>query len=390
MAGSHHISRRDFIKLATFGAGGIIGAAVGIPGVIYLVDPALGKAGEDAWVSLGPLANFPVGGTPTLVTFVRSKENGWEKTSNSYGVFVIRKSEEEVLVLSNVCTHLVLPGELEGRQAGLYLPLPRCRLLAGGRSARRTSAATARQLRRRNRQSGRRHPLDPLHGRLAAMKNLWKKFFDWLDERLGLNDLYKATLDRPEPKGNWWNTLGSASLFLFVMQGLTGIFLTVYYTPSPDHAYDSIQYIMNGVQFGWLIRGIHHWGASLMVIVVFIHMLRVFTTASYKYPRELTWLIGVGLLLLTLGMGFTGYLLPWNQKAFWATTVGTAIAGSVPWVGEFILEALRGGSDLSALTLSRFFSAHIWILPALLVALIGVHIFLIVKHGESAFPDKED
>jgi quinol-cytochrome oxidoreductase complex cytochrome b subunit len=221
-------------------------------------------------------------------------------------------------------------------------------------------------------------------------KKFWKNIFQWFDDRLGLNDLYKATMDRPEPKGNWWNTLGSASLFLFLMQGLTGIFLTVYYTPSPDHAYDSIQYIMNGVQFGWLIRGIHHWGASLMVIVVFIHMVRVFVTASYKYPRELTWLIGVGLLLLTLGMGFTGYLLPWNQKAFWATTVGTAIAGSVPGLGEFILKALRGGPDLSALTLSRFFSAHIWILPALLVGLIGVHIFLIIKHGESAFPDKED
>ena len=132
---------------------------------------------------------------------------------------------------------------------------------------------------------------------------MWKKLFAWLDERLGLNDLYKAILDRPEPKGNWWNTLGSASLFLFVMQAVTGIFLTVYYTPSPDHAYDSIQYIMNGVAFGWLIRGIHHWGASLMVLVVFIHMIRVFVTASYKYPRELTWMIGVGLLILHAGHG---------------------------------------------------------------------------------------
>ena len=131
---------------------------------------------------------------------------------------------------------------------------------------------------------------------------MWKKTYDWLEERLGLKALYENLLDRPEPRGNWWNTLGSASLFLFVIQGLTGIFLTVYYTPSPDHAYDSIQYIMNGVAFGWLIRGIHHWGASLMVLVVFIHMLRVFATASFKYPRELTWLIGIGLLLLTLGM----------------------------------------------------------------------------------------
>jgi quinol-cytochrome oxidoreductase complex cytochrome b subunit len=219
---------------------------------------------------------------------------------------------------------------------------------------------------------------------------MWKKLFAWLDERLGLNDLYKATLDRPEPRGNWWNTLGSASLFLFLLQGATGIFLSVYYTPSPDHAYDSIQYIMNGVAFGWLIRGIHHWGASAMVLVVFIHMIRVFATASYKYPRELTWLIGCGLFLLTLGMGFTGYLLPWNQRAYWATTVATAIAGSVPFAGNFVLKVLRGGPDLSALTLSRFFAAHIWMLPALLAGLIGIHVFLIIKHGESAFPDKDD
>jgi len=219
---------------------------------------------------------------------------------------------------------------------------------------------------------------------------MWKKIFAWLDERLGLNGIYKAILDRPEPKGNWWNTLGSASLFLFLLQGVTGIFLTMYYTPSPDHAYDSIQYIMNSVAFGWLIRGIHHWGSSLMVLVVFIHMLRVFVTASYKYPRELTWLIGVGLLIFTLGMGFTGYLLPFNQKSYWATTVGTSIAGTVPWLGDFILKVLRGGSDISALTLSRFFSAHIWVFPAALAGLIGVHLYLIIKHGESEFPTKED
>jgi quinol-cytochrome oxidoreductase complex cytochrome b subunit len=219
---------------------------------------------------------------------------------------------------------------------------------------------------------------------------MWKKIFAWLDERLGLNGIYKAVLERPEPKGNWWNTLGSASLFLFLLQGVTGILLTMYYTPSPDHAYDSIQYIMNNVAFGWLIRGIHHWGSSLMVLVVFIHMVRVFVTASYKYPRELTWMIGVGLLICTLGMGFTGYLLPFNQKSYWATTVGTSIAGTVPALGDFILKVLRGGSDISALTLSRFYSAHIWIFPAALAGLIGVHLYLIIKHGESQFPTKED
>lgn len=219
---------------------------------------------------------------------------------------------------------------------------------------------------------------------------MWKKVYEWLDERLDLGGIYTNILDRPEPEGNWWNTLGSASLFLFIMQGLTGIFLTIYYTPSPDHAYDSIQYIMNDVAFGWMIRGMHHWGSSLMVLVVFIHLVRVFVTASFKYPRELTWLVGVGLFLLTVGMGFTGYLLPWHQQAYWATTVGTQIAGSVPLVGDFILKALRGGPDLSALTLQRFFSAHIWILPGSLAALIGVHLYLIIRQGESHFPDEED
>jgi len=216
------------------------------------------------------------------------------------------------------------------------------------------------------------------------------KIFTWLDERLGLQTIYNTTLDRKIPKVNWFFTLGSASGFLFIMQGVTGIFLTMYYVPTPDHAYDSIQYIMNEVAFGWLIRGIHHWGASLMVLIVFCHMLRTFYFAAYKYPRELTWMTGVVLFLVTLGMGFTGYLLPWNQRAYWATTVGTEIAGTVPFVGDFLNNVLRGGSDLSALTLSRFFSAHIWFLPAVLGAIIGVHIYMVIRLGIAGIPDKED
>ena len=217
-----------------------------------------------------------------------------------------------------------------------------------------------------------------------------EKLFTWLDERLGLKTIYDVVLDRKVPKVNWFYTLGSASLFLFVIQAVTGIFLTVYYVPSPDHAYDSIQYIMNGVTFGWLIRGIHHWGATLMVLVVFLHMLRTFFFASYKYPRELTWLTGVLLLFLTLGMGFTGYLLPWNQRAYWATTVGTEIPGTVPIIGPWITSFLRGGPDLSAVTLTRFFSLHIWWLPAGIVLLISVHIYLIIRLGISSIPKKDD
>jgi len=216
------------------------------------------------------------------------------------------------------------------------------------------------------------------------------KVFAWIDERLGLTGIYNTVLDRKVPKVNWWFTLGSASLFLFALQAVTGIFLAVYYVPSPDHAYDSIQYIMNGVAFGWLIRGIHHWGATFMVIVVFLHMLRTFFFAAYKFPREITWVTGVILLLSTLGMGFTGYLLPWNQRAYWATTVGTEIAGTVPFIGDFILRALRGGSDLSAVTLARFFAVHIWFFPAVIIGLIGVHMYLVIRLGISSIPKEED
>jgi quinol-cytochrome oxidoreductase complex cytochrome b subunit len=214
------------------------------------------------------------------------------------------------------------------------------------------------------------------------------KVINWLDERLGLTGMYDTILDRDVPKVNWWFTLGSASLVLFILQGVTGTFLSVYYSATPDHAYDSIQYIMNGVAYGWLIRGIHHWGATLMVITVIAHMLRTFYYAAYKYPRELTWVTGVILLLSTLGMGLTGYLLPMNQKSYWATTVATEIPGTIPFIGPFLTSVMRGGPDVSALTLSRFFALHIWFLPALIVLAIGVHMYLIIRLGISHIPDR--
>ena len=216
------------------------------------------------------------------------------------------------------------------------------------------------------------------------------RILSWVDERLGLKTIYDEVLDRKVPKVNWAFTLGSATLFLVVVQGVTGVLLSAYYVPHPEQAYDSIQYIMNDVSFGWLIRGIHHWGATLMVILVFLHLLRTFFYGAYKYPREITWITGVLLLLVTLGSGFTGYLLPWNQRAFWATIVGTSIVETVPILGPFLTEALRGGTDLSTLTLVRFFSAHIWILPAALVGLIGIHLYLVVRLGISHIPEKDE
>src|SRR4030067_155052 len=163
------------------------------------------------------------------------------------------------------------------------------------------------------------------------------RFATWLDERLGGRHVWEAIFLRKVPKVNWLYTLGSATLFVAVNQIVTGILLTVYYVPTPDHAYDSVQYITTQVTAGWLIRGLHHWGASAMVILTALHMLRVILHGAYKYPREVTLYHGVGLLLLVLGFGFTGYLLPWDQKAFWATTVGSRIARVAPVVRDWIL-----------------------------------------------------
>ncbi|MEJ2559968.1 MAG: cytochrome b N-terminal domain-containing protein [Anaerolineae bacterium] len=147
---------------------------------------------------------------------------------------------------------------------------------------------------------------------------------------------------------------------------------------------------MNDVAFGWLVRGMHHWGSTLMVVVVFLHMLRVFYYGAYKYPREVTWLTGVLLLLVTMGLGFTGYLLPWNQRAYWATAVGSSIVGTVPLVGDFLLRVIRGGDELTILTLSRFYGVHIWFLPASLFSVIGVHLFLVIRNGISNMPKRDE
>jgi len=214
------------------------------------------------------------------------------------------------------------------------------------------------------------------------------KFGDWLEERVGWRQVWETIFLRKIPKVNWFYTLGSATLFLAINQIVTGILLTIYYVPTPDHAYDSVQYITTQVAMGWFIRGLHHWGASAMVVVVALHMLRVIAYGAYKYPREVTWITGVVLLLVVIMFGFTGYLLPWDQKAYWATTVGTRIAGTPPLVGDYMLRIMRGGAELSAVTLARFFGAHIWVLPSVLLLLIGIHLYLVIKNGISSVPKK--
>ncbi len=213
---------------------------------------------------------------------------------------------------------------------------------------------------------------------------------DWLDERFGWRGVWATIFLRKIPHVDWLYTLGSATLFVAGLQIATGILLTIYYVPTPDHAYDSVIYISTQLPAGWFIRGLHHWGASAMVVLTALHLLRVFFYGAYKYPREVTWLTGVFLLLIVIGFGFTGYLLPWDQKAYWATTVGTRIAGVAPGLGPWILRIMRGGEGLSAVTLARFFGVHVWVLPAALAALLVLHMYLVIRIGITSVPARDE
>jgi len=204
---------------------------------------------------------------------------------------------------------------------------------------------------------------------------------EWMDRRVRIREIVGFLLHVTIPRTAHTYYLGGLTFFCFLVQGITGILLTLYYRPTPEAAYDSILFIMNEVSFGWLIRSIHAWSANLMIIFCVLHMLRVVIQGAYRPPREMTWLDGVGLLLLTLGFGLTGYLLPWDERAFWASTITTEIAGSVPLVGGMIREALRGGPELSALTLSRFFGVHVLVLPVLLSGLLGIHLLFLHQQG---------
>ena len=170
---------------------------------------------------------------------------------------------------------------------------------------------------------------------------------------------------------------------------MTGTLLTLYYKPTPDTAFDSVKYITSVVEFGWLIRSVHHWAANLMIICLVLHVVRIFVQGAYKYPRELTWIMGIGLLAATIGFGFTGYLLPWDQRAFWASVVGTEIAGGVPVIGPALLELLRGGADVTEATLSRFFGMHVLVLPLLLGAFLVAHLTIVHQLG-LASPEAPD
>jgi cytochrome b6 len=217
---------------------------------------------------------------------------------------------------------------------------------------------------------------------------VFRGIHDWLDERFGWAELTAVLKKKTVPvhRFSYWYFLGGMTLFLFVLQVLTGILLLLYYRPTSSGAFESVSYIMTQVKFGWLVRSIHSWGANLMIGMAFAHMFSVLFLKSYRKPRELTWVSGMVLLLLALGFGFSGYLLPWNTLAFFATTVGTDIAGQIPAIGHWLLVFLRGGDQVTGATLTRFFGFHVAVLPGLATLFLLLHLLLVQRFGISVPP----
>ena len=213
----------------------------------------------------------------------------------------------------------------------------------------------------------------------------------WFEERLGLDAVRQFIAHKTVPlhSATPWYYFGGITLFLFVLQVLTGVLLLLYYRPTPSEAYESVQFIMTRVQFGWLVRSIHSWSANLMILAAFIHMFSVVFLHAYRKPRELTWLSGVVLLGLAMAFGFSGYLLPWNTVSYFATKVGTDMAASVPWIGPPLARFLRGGEEVGGATLTRFFGFHVAVLPGLATVLLILHLLLVQKLGISSPPKVE-
>jgi len=221
----------------------------------------------------------------------------------------------------------------------------------------------------------------------APTNALW----EWLDRRLGLAVVSELAREKEVPihRYSLWYYFGGMTLFLLTIQAVTGILLLLYYRPSAENAFESVQFIMADVRFGWLIRSVHSWSANVLIGVLFIHLFSVFFLRAYRKPRELTWITGTLLLFLVLAFGFSGYLLPWNTIAFFATKVGTEVAGVVPIAGHFLLRFLRGGDEVTGATLTRFFAFHVAILPAATIGLVGIHLLLVQRHGMSVPPGED-
>src|SRR2546427_4016016 len=278
----------------------------------------------------------------------------------------------------------------------VHVPVSRWRLLCGRLARLRTAGAWLVRISLQDRSGKSLHQSrrDP-HARARrcrrrgeAVVRLIESVSDWLDQRLQLATSIRATMAHPVPRetASWFYVFGSAALTVFVLQIVTGILLALVYVPSAGEAWSSLQILNHDVSLGWFIRAVHGWGSNFMIAVVLIHMVQVFLFGAHKYPRELTWIVGVLLLLMTLGMAFTGQVLRFDQDAYWGLGIGVSIASRVPVMGPWLVNLLLGGPIIAGATLSRFFALHVFVIPGLLIAFVGVHLLMVLKLGINEWP----
>jgi ubiquinol-cytochrome c reductase cytochrome b subunit len=223
---------------------------------------------------------------------------------------------------------------------------------------------------------------------MPASRTWYARLYDWLERRVQLEGPVKDAALHPVPRNtaSWWYVFGSASLTLLILQVVTGILLAIIYVPSAAHAWDSLQLLNHSLPLGWFLRAMHGWGSNFMVAVVLIHMAQVFLFGAYKFPRELTWMVGVILLLCTLGMAFTGQVLRFDQDAYWGLGIGVSIMGRVPFIGGQLVDLLMGGPIINGATLTRFFALHVFVIPGTLLALAALHVWMVLKLGVNEWP----
>ena len=363
--------RRRFLAGAITAIQAAIGATLAFLLGGAAAAPAFGTRRTNWWpaVAVDDLSD----NEPTPVTIRVTREDGYDQVVDRQVVFLVKSGATVTGPLVHLHAPRV-PGQLERRTTNAEVPLPRRRLRPHGRREGRPPPAPLAKIADAHRRRA---------GAGAALMGRSAASLDWLDARTGFRAGRSHLLDEPLPAGvGWWFVTGSILLFLIGVQLITGVVLTMYYVPSPEHAYDSVRYITDRLPFGRMVRALHFFGASFIVVAAVIHMLRVVLFGSYKKPREVTWMTGVVLLLLILGFALTGYLLPWDQKAYWATTVTINIARSAPF-RRAVAALMRGGGDLGALTLLRWYAAHVFLLPAALIGFVVAHIYLMRRHGIS-------
>ncbi len=412
--------RNVFLEASTLGLGAVIGGLVTLPVLGFTIGPAFLKQGV-RHTDLGPIDAYPEG-EYLVTTFVSSAEGDVSRRTAFIRNNGFLRDQPSFTILSNHCAHLGCPvqpnGQPQFKQTKMYRGVRKIPVNPSGfgcpchggqydNEGNRIAGPPVRALDRYSfsivnghlyrrqavlglegrRHGGRRADLhrdalvpgrvgrrarvlalpDPAPSLMAATKTTQERILyplDWLEERSGLVGAIRYFLFRKVPADvNWFQTLGSATLTAFLIQATTGVILAMYYQPGPTTSYSSIERITNDLWGGWLVRGMHKWGASVFIILMFLHMGRVFLFGAYKYPRELNWIIGVLLLTLGLAEGFTGYLLPWDQTSYWATTVGINLNGTAPFLGPFIAQFLQGGTYINGDTISRFYAIHMLILP---------------------------